>query len=163
GLSGFLSKLRNVGLGSILGGRTDALADNQVKSLLGNEVGTIASRLGLSESTTTSAIAASLPLLVNKLAPGGSAPAHLPSDVTNLVQSVGGTVTDAAGRAVGAATGAAQGAWDWLIWALPLIGIALLGVWLYRSCTMTPPSPSTTPTTHTTLSPGEVRSSLSIT
>jgi len=160
GLSGFLNKIRNAGLGSILGGRTDALSDNQVKSLFGGEVGNIASRLGLSESATTSAISAALPSLLGKLAPGGTAPAHLPSEVSNLVQSVGGTVTDVSGRAVGAAAGAAQGAWNWLVWALPLIGVALLALWLYRSCNM--PSP-TRPTTHATLSPGEVQSTLSIT
>jgi uncharacterized protein YidB (DUF937 family) len=146
GLAGFIAKLRNAGLGSILGGKSDSLAGDQVKSLFGSQLGSIAARLGLGESTVTSAIGMALPAILHKLAPGGTAPATLPADVNALIQGVGGAAYDAGRRAVGAATDATESAWGWLTKLLPLLGLVLLGLFLYRGCnleTATPMVPRT--------------------
>jgi uncharacterized protein YidB (DUF937 family) len=136
GLTGFITKLRNAGLGSILGSQSDSLLGDQVKSLFGSQLGGIASRLGLGEPAVTSAIGMALPAILHKLAPGGHAPATLPADVNALIQSAGGSAYDAGRRAVGAATDASQSAWGLLTKLLPLLGLVLLGLFLYRGCNL---------------------------
>jgi uncharacterized protein YidB (DUF937 family) len=146
GLAGFLTKIRNAGLGSILGGKSDSLVGDQVKSLFGSQLGGIASRLGLGESTVTSAIGMALPAILHKLAPGGHAPTTLPADVNAMIQSVGGAAYDTGRRAIGTATDATESAWGWLTKLLPLLGLVLLGLFLYRGCnldTATPTVPRT--------------------
>jgi uncharacterized protein YidB (DUF937 family) len=159
GLAGFIEKLRQAGLGSILGGRGEALTGDQVRGLMGGEVDRIASRLGVSESTTASAIGAALPAVVSKVAPGGSVPTTLPAEVSNLVQSVGGTATEYGSRAAGAARDTAQSAWNWLAWALPLLGLALLTLYLVQSCgttSSTNPSTGSAPTNTSAVTAPEV-------
>ena len=122
GLSGFLAKLTNSGLGNVaqswLGGGADALPVSaaQIESLMGGQTGllsTVTSKLGLGSSTATSALGFLLPMVVGKLTPGGTVPTSLSSDVMGFItggaSALTSGVTGAAGAAVGAA-GAALGA-----------------------------------------------------
>ena len=79
GLSGFLDRFQRAGLGSWvkswLGGDAKAIAPESVENVLGrNTIETMATKAGLSTSTATSAVAAMLPALIQKLAPGGTIP-----------------------------------------------------------------------------------------
>jgi uncharacterized protein YidB (DUF937 family) len=148
GLAGFLGKLKNMGLGSILGNASANLTGNQLNSLFGsNVIGDIASRLGLSQDTVTSAAGMAVPAMLTKLAPGGTAPATLPAEVTDLTRQFAlPNVGAYAGSAANAAGAAAQSAWSWLIWLLPLIALGLLALYLLRTCQMsTPTTPGTAP------------------
>jgi uncharacterized protein YidB (DUF937 family) len=130
GLGGFLSKLKNLGLGSVFGagGASTPLDGSKVESLLGDaEINNFASRLGVSKAAVVPAIGAALPALLNKLAPGGTAPATLPAEVNGLIQSAGG---------------AARTAWDWLVWLLPLVAVALIALYLLKSCNAGGPPPT---------------------
>src|SRR5262245_34401672 len=64
GRAGFIGKIRNMGLGSILGNSSATLTGGQVNSLFGNSIGSIASKIGLPESTVSSAAAMAVPTML---------------------------------------------------------------------------------------------------
>jgi uncharacterized protein YidB (DUF937 family) len=134
GLAGFLGKLKNMGLGSVLGNAGATLSGNQLSELFGGQLGAIASKLGLPESAVSSAAGMAVPAMLTKLAPGGVAPATLPAEITNLTNqfSLAG-VTGAAGAA-------AQSATNWLMWLLPILAVGVAAFFLLRSCKQTEPS-----------------------
>ncbi len=137
GLGGFLSKIKSMGLDSILGSSTAQLTGGQVNSLFGNNIGAMASKLGLGESTVNSAVAMAVPALLAKLAPNGQVPATLPSDVTDLTRQF---ALPSMGSVGTIAKDTTASAWSWLTWLLPLIGLALLGMYLLRSCQLDKPT-----------------------
>ncbi len=134
GLGGFLGKLKNMGLGSILGNAGATLSSNQLSGLFGGQLGAIASKLGIPESTVSSAAGMAVPAMLTKLAPSGVAPATLPPEVSNLANqfSLAG-VSNAAGAA-------AQSATSWLMWLLPIVAIGLIAFFALRSCKPTEPT-----------------------
>jgi OOP family OmpA-OmpF porin len=93
GLSGFLDKLKSVGLGSEIAswlGNTNPapLATQQVERALGSTVlGGIANRLGIGSSVVSSAVGYVLPKLIGALTPGGVVPATLPSEVRSFLSA----------------------------------------------------------------------------
>ena len=124
GLAGFLSRLTNLGMGSMaqswLGGGAGAQAINptQLDSLFGGNgggnggsggnggngssgglLGTVTSKLGLGGSTVTAALGYILPLVIGKLTPGGTVPASLSSDVMGFINSGKGRLAGGAAAA----------------------------------------------------------------
>jgi outer membrane protein OmpA-like peptidoglycan-associated protein/uncharacterized protein YidB (DUF937 family) len=148
GLSGFISKLTNSGLGNVaqswLGGGAGALpvSSSQIESLMGGQGGllsSITSKLGIGGSTASSALGFLLPMVIGKLTPGGTVPTSLPSDVmgfitggasaatvaaSKVVSSAGQTATGAAHAAADTAVAAGGGLMKWLPWLAA--GIAAL-------------------------------------
>jgi outer membrane protein OmpA-like peptidoglycan-associated protein/uncharacterized protein YidB (DUF937 family) len=148
GLSGFISKLTNSGLGNVaqswLGGGAGALpvSSSQIESLMGGQGGllsSITSKLGIGGSTASSALGFLLPMVIGKLTPGGTVPTSLSSDVmgfitggasaatvaaSKVVSSAGQTATGAAHAAADTAVAAGGGLMKWLPWLAA--GIAAL-------------------------------------
>ncbi|HXZ79227.1 MAG TPA: OmpA family protein [Terriglobales bacterium] len=139
GLSGFLDRFQRAGLGSWvkswLGGDAKAIAPESVENVLGrNTIETMATKAGLSTSTATSAVAAMLPALIQKLAPGGTIPTRLPSDIMSYISGPTAALASGTRQAVYAAERAAEktGISRWLWPLLALIVLALLGLWFWN-------------------------------
>ena len=124
GLSGFLAKLTSSGLGNVaqswLGGAAGALPVSaaQIESLMGGQTGLLSNitlKLGIGNSTASSALGFLLPMVIGKLTPGGTVPTSLTSEVMGF--STGGTT-------LSAATVAGGGLMKWLPWLAA--GIAAL-------------------------------------
>ena len=160
GLAGFLSRLTNLGMGSMaqswLGGGAGAQAINttQLESLFGGNgcgnggngssgglLGTVTSKLGLGGSTVTAALGYILPLVIGKLTPGGTVPASLSSDVMGFINSGKGRLAGGAAAAgsmaghvadIGVSTGkvAGGGLMKWLPW----IAAAIAALFLLNYC-----------------------------
>lgn len=125
GLSGFLDKFRNAGLGTMvqswLGDSSipQAPSNEQVQNILGERDGLldkISARTGLPLDRVTTAISALLPMLISRLTPAGTIPSVLPTEFASFAsqgQSLMGVVTGGLGAAaagIGAAAGATAGA-----------------------------------------------------
>jgi outer membrane protein OmpA-like peptidoglycan-associated protein/uncharacterized protein YidB (DUF937 family) len=157
GLSGFMSKLTNGGMGSMaqswLGGGAGAQQVNttQLESMFGGNGGLlsmITSKLGLGGSTVTAALGYILPMVIGKLTPGGTVPTSLSSEVMGFVNSgkgllSGGAAAVAGGAAamgsaaghmadVGVSTGKAAG--GGLMKWLPWIAAAIAALFLLNYC-----------------------------
>ena len=150
GLSGFMSKLTNGGMGSMaqswLGGGTGAQAINttQLESVFGGNgglLGAVTSKLGLGGSTVTAALGYILPMVIGKLTPGGTVPTSLSSDVMGFISGGKGllsggasAVGNAAGHMadVGVSTGKAAG--GGLMKWLPWIAAAIAALFLLNYC-----------------------------
>ncbi len=150
GLSGFMSKLTNGGMGSMaqswLGGGTNSQAMNttQIESLFGGNgglLGAITSKLGLGGSTVTAALGYILPLVIGKLTPGGTVPTSLSSDVMGFINNGKGLLAGGAAAAgnvagrvadVGVSTGKAAGG-GFMKW-LPWIAAAIAALFLLNYC-----------------------------
>ena len=160
GLAGFLSRLTNLGMGSMaqswLGGGAGAQAINptQLESLFGGNgggnggsggsgglLGAVSSKLGLGGSTVTAALGYILPLVIGKLTPGGTVPASLSSDVMGFMNSGKGRLAGGAAAAgsmaghvadIGVSTGkvAGGGLMKWLPW----IAAAIAALFLLNYC-----------------------------
>lgn len=150
GLSGFMSKLTNGGMGSMaqswLGGGSGAQAINttQLETLFGGGGGLlsgITSKLGLGGSTVTAALGYILPLVIGKLTPGGTVPASLSSEVMGFINNGKGLMAGGAAAAgaaasrvadVGVSTGKAAGG-GFMKW-LPWIAAAIAALFLLNYC-----------------------------
>lgn len=160
GLAGFLSRLTNLGMGSMaqswLGGGAGAQAINptQLESLFGGNgggnggsggsgglLGAVSSKLGLGGSTVTAALGYILPLVIGKLTPGGTVPASLSSDVMGFMNSGKGRLAGGAAAAgsmaghvadVGVSSGKAAG--GGLMKWLPWIAAAIAALFLLNYC-----------------------------
>ena len=160
GLPGFLSRLTNLGMGSMaqswLGGGAGAQAINptQLESLFGGNgggnggsggsgglLGAVSSKLGLGGSTVTAALGYILPLVIGKLTPGGTVPASLSSDVMGFMNSGKGRLAGGPAAAgsmaghvadIGVSTGkvAGGGLMKWLPW----IAAAIAALFLLNYC-----------------------------
>jgi outer membrane protein OmpA-like peptidoglycan-associated protein/uncharacterized protein YidB (DUF937 family) len=143
GLGGFLDRLRKGGLSDIvstwLGGSSPRpLSSNTLEAAIGRDpIDKIASKAGLSFSTASSALAFMLPNIIQRLTPGGVVPTHLSSDILSYASSATSAVA-AGTREVAYATERAvkkAGAPAWLWPLLAVLGIVLLGYWLWNSRT----------------------------
>ena len=141
GITGFLDKFKAAGLGGLaqswLGGNAapQVATGAQLEQVLGGAgglLGLVTSKLGLSGSTASSALAFVLPQLLSKLTPGGSVPTSIPSDLLGFIGNakdlLGGGAAALAGAAtaVGAGAGAtAQAAGGGIKRFLPWIALAV--------------------------------------
>jgi outer membrane protein OmpA-like peptidoglycan-associated protein/uncharacterized protein YidB (DUF937 family) len=97
GLSGFLDRFRGAGLGQIVDswlrpGESRPISAEQVETALGQgEIERIAGAANVTQSTAASAVAAFLPRLVGMLAPNGTLPTRIP---TELASWIGSTPSD---------------------------------------------------------------------
>lgn len=128
GLSGFLDKFRNAGLGSMvqswLGSSSapQAPTHEQLESVLGEGSGggllaKAASSLGLPYDKVATAVAALIPMLISRMTPGGTVPSSLPAEFSGLLQGglsrlgvgrVGAAISAAAGSVIAGASNAAS-------------------------------------------------------
>jgi len=140
GLGAFLDRFRRAGLGNIvsswLTGEAKSVSSDTVENVLGRDTITnIASKAGLSFGAAASAIAYMLPRLVQRLAPGGTIPSHLPADVMSYVTGPTAAIASGARQAAYAAEAAVERSgfrrYLWPLLALVAI-IILLGIWLAR-------------------------------
>lgn len=129
GVSGFLDMFKTAGLGNLVSswlGRTDSppLSTQQVERVLGNDISSLASKLGVGGSVASSALAYVVPKLIGLLTPGGVVPQGIPAAVSAFLsdrtapQAVAQTVVQERG-----------GPGKWIIPVL--IGLALLGILWY--------------------------------
>ena len=130
GLSGFLDKFRNAGLGSMvqswLGSSStpEVPTHEQLESVLGEGqasggglLSKLASSLGLPYGQAATAVAALIPMLVSRMTPGGTVPATLPTEFNGLLQGglsrlgvggAGAAISAAAARVLTGASSAAS-------------------------------------------------------
>lgn len=130
GLSGFLDKFRNAGLGSMvqswLGSSStpEVPTHAQLESVLGEGeaaggglLAKLASSLGLPYGQAATAVAALIPMLVSRMTPGGMVPATLPAEFSGLLQGglsrlgvggAGAAISAAAASVVSGASSAAS-------------------------------------------------------
>jgi outer membrane protein OmpA-like peptidoglycan-associated protein/uncharacterized protein YidB (DUF937 family) len=139
GLRGVLDRFKLAGLGdsvsSWLSGTPKAISAENVESALGsNTVSTIASRAGLSTATTASALAFVLPKIVQRMAPGGQIPTHLPAEFASYISGPTAAVASRAREVVYATerTGDRSGLRR-LIWPIiGLVALLFLATWLWN-------------------------------
>lgn len=132
GLAGFLEKFKTAGCGPIiqswLGGGPAAqpISNSQVENALGaGDDGLLSlatARLGLPRDNITSALGYLLPAIVGKLTPGGSIPASLPPEMTDLA-SAGQGLLSALGQADAGGKGG-LGKWPWIV----IVVVVVLGL-----------------------------------
>ena len=139
-LSELLDRFRRIGLGdtvsSWLGGGSKPISSDNIEAALGSDtINSLASRAGLTAGTASAALAFVIPKLVQRLAPGGVVPTHLPSDLSSYISGAGATVDSAAREAASYTTervgdrGLARILWP----ILGLIALLLLFGWIWRS------------------------------
>ena len=135
GLSGFIDKFKDAGLGSMvsswLGGGSGAqsITPSQVDRVLGGSgglIGALTSKLGIGAPTATSALSFLLPAVLGKLTPNGSVPTSLPSDVLGYISGTKSMLSGGAAAATGAAKTGGFNLMKWLPWVLAAIAAALL-------------------------------------
>ena len=136
GLSGFLDRLKQAGLGDVvsswLGGGSVAktISPDALQSVLGgNTIANIASKAGVPASAASSALAFMLPAFIQKLTPGGAIPSRLPSDLTSFLGSGASSVIAGAKEAVAATERSGIGRLVWPIAAAIILGILGLAIW----------------------------------
>jgi outer membrane protein OmpA-like peptidoglycan-associated protein/uncharacterized protein YidB (DUF937 family) len=141
GLSAILDRLRKSGLGEtvstwLTGGTAPPVSGSILESVFGHDpIDRIASKTGLSFSTAASALGFMLPGIVQRLTPGGVVPMKLPSDALAFASSATSTVAAGARQAAYATESAVKQshAPRWLWPVLALLGVFLLGYWLWPS------------------------------
>lgn len=142
GLAGFLDQFRRAGLGDLVTswisrGPSNPVTPSQFETALGsNVIERLASSVGISSNTASSALAFLTPKLIDMLTPDGVVPASLPGWVSTYL----GGASAAARQVVGAAQGTGGTMWRTL---LPLAALALLVFAGYRYCNRTPEQAST--------------------
>lgn len=137
GLSGLLDRFRSTGMGdtvsSWLSGGTPSASATQVEQALGRDtLSNMASKAGISMTTAASALAFMIPRIIQRFAPGGVLPTHLPSDLSSYLTGPTAAVASTARQAVYSAESAVQrGGFLQRFWPLlALLGVFLLGLWL---------------------------------
>jgi outer membrane protein OmpA-like peptidoglycan-associated protein/uncharacterized protein YidB (DUF937 family) len=139
GLSGFIDKFRSAGLGSQVAswlGRTDGmvLTASQVEAALGsNVVGSVASRLGLSDSVVGTAIGYLLPKVIGQITPGGVIPPGIPAAFSSYMQATPiQTTTRRVEQVAPRAIHVIHDAPHLGRWLIPLLaGLGILGLFWY--------------------------------
>jgi outer membrane protein OmpA-like peptidoglycan-associated protein/uncharacterized protein YidB (DUF937 family) len=136
GLGAFIDRFRKAGLGDTVSswfgrGSPYPLPAASVESAVGHDwIDKIASKSGLAYSTAASALGFLIPNLVQRLAPGGVVPSHLPSDVLAYAGSATSAVAAGARQAAYSAEGAVKRAGSSLwLWLIPLLAILLIVLW----------------------------------
>ncbi|HEY1468107.1 MAG TPA: OmpA family protein [Candidatus Acidoferrum sp.] len=141
GLGAFVDRLRKAGLGDFVSswlgsGEPRQISSTSLEAAIGRDsIDKLASKAGLSYATAASALAFMVPKLVTRLAPGGVIPTHFSSDVLAYAGSATGAVAAGTRRAAQATERAAQkaGAPAWLWPVLALLGVFLVGYWIWSS------------------------------
>ncbi|NDK38095.1 DUF937 domain-containing protein [Pseudoxanthomonas gei] len=174
GISGFLQKFRDAGLGSVasswVGGSPgdNELQPDQVHAVLGSDtISSLAGKIGVPASAISLATAGLLPRIVAALTPGGQLPDSIPSGLASLIPGAGpgagiGGAAAAVGNAsretasslgrgasvVGAAAAStsatAGGGLGFLKWLIPLAIVLALGYCMWSKRGQAPVA-STTP------------------
>jgi outer membrane protein OmpA-like peptidoglycan-associated protein/uncharacterized protein YidB (DUF937 family) len=137
GVSGFIERFKNAGLGDVLSswfsGTTRNLTTDQVESVLGSgAVNHLAAKIGVSTTTASSAIALMLPKVLQSIAPAGVVPTRLPSELMSYIS--GPTAAAAAGtrQAMYAAERAAEKTGlARYVWPLLALLTLALGLWIW--------------------------------
>ena len=139
GLGRFLDRFRNVGMGNLVsswfGGETKPIPPANVETALGKDaIGAIASKANLSFATAASAIGFMLPTLVQRLAPGGAIPSHLPPEITSYITGPTAAIASGARHAVATVEGAARRSdIRRFLWPLlAILAIVLVGTWIWN-------------------------------
>jgi outer membrane protein OmpA-like peptidoglycan-associated protein/uncharacterized protein YidB (DUF937 family) len=140
GLGGLLDRFRQAGVGgsvsSWLSGGAKAIPTENVELALGNDtIQKLANKSGLSFAAASSALALMIPMIVQRLAPGGVVPTHLPANVTSYITGPTAAMASGARQAVRATEGAVRSSViPRFIWAfLALAGLLLIGILLWNS------------------------------
>jgi len=130
GLSGFLDRFKQAGLGDVVsswlgsGSAAKTISPDALQNVLGsNTITNLASKAGVTASAASSALAFMLPTLIQKLTPGGAIPSRLPSDLSSLLSSGASSVMAGAKQAVAAT----ERSWIWRL-AWPIVAAVILGV-----------------------------------
>jgi uncharacterized protein YidB (DUF937 family) len=95
GIGGLVSKFEQAGLGNVVGswigsGQNLPISADQLQSVLGSDaVAGIAAKLGINPADTLSQLSTMLPGLVDKLTPGGIAPASGIGNMGDLTGMLG--------------------------------------------------------------------------
>lgn len=120
GFGGFLDKFRNAGLGDMVNswistGDNTPLSEDQVESALGpGTIDSIAAQSSLDRGTAVTAMAGTIPSIVDHLTPDGEVPdeSTLLSRIGGFLSNWGGTIGGAVASGVGASAAMAGGAAD---------------------------------------------------
>jgi len=141
GLDAFLEGLRKVGLGDFVltwlgSGPPRPISSPTLEIAIGRDsLDKIAMNAGLPSSTASSVLAFMLPSIVQCLTPGGVIPRELSADVLAYSSSATSVVAAGTRQAAKATEHAARRAglpaWIWPV--LALLGICLLGYWLWSA------------------------------
>jgi outer membrane protein OmpA-like peptidoglycan-associated protein/uncharacterized protein YidB (DUF937 family) len=114
GLTGFLSRFRQAGLGNLVsawvsGESAAPLTETQLESALGgNVINGLAQKAGLSSTVTSAALSFLVPKVIDKLTPNGVIPdnSSLISTIGSYLSGFGETLTGGAKNVIGSAAGA---------------------------------------------------------
>lgn len=138
GISGFIDRFRNAGLGDVVSswfsGTTRNLTNDQVESVLGSgALNNLASKAGISTTTAASAVALMLPRIMQSIAPSGVVPTRLPAELMSYISGPTAAVAAGTRQAMYAAERAAEttGLRRYLWPLLALLALILLGLWLW--------------------------------
>jgi outer membrane protein OmpA-like peptidoglycan-associated protein/uncharacterized protein YidB (DUF937 family) len=139
GLAGLLDRFRRIGLGdtvaSWVSGASRAIPVESVEKVLGTQtVQSLAQKSGLSVVATSSALAFMIPKVIQRLAPGGVTPSHLPSDVMSYVTEPASPIVSGTKQSVPStertldSNGLPRFFWPLLV----LVAILLFGIFLWN-------------------------------
>lgn len=138
GLAGFLDRFRRAGLGDTvsawLSGTAKAMPTENVERVMGTDaIQTLANKSGLSFAAASSALAFMIPRIIQRLAPGGIAPAHLPPDIMSYITGPTAAIASGARQAVQATERAVEGSrLPRFLWPLlALVALLLLGLFIW--------------------------------
>ena len=138
GLGGLLDRFRSNGMGdtvsSWLSGGAPTASATDVETALGKDtLSRMASKAGLSVSTAASALAFLIPRMIQRFAPGGVLPAHLPSDLSSYLTGPTAAMAATARQAVYSAESAVkQSSFLRRFWPLlALLAVLLIGLWVF--------------------------------
>lgn len=138
GVSAFLDRFTKAGLASSvsswLSGSTKAMIPEQVESVLGGStINNLASKAGVPAATASSVLAFMMPKLVQYLAPGGSVPSRLPTEIMSYVAGPTAAVATGARQAVSAVEGVAERSGiARILWPLLALAVVVIGIWLWN-------------------------------
>jgi outer membrane protein OmpA-like peptidoglycan-associated protein/uncharacterized protein YidB (DUF937 family) len=137
GVAGFVDKFKRAGWGDLVSswisrGANNTLTPSQLETALGEStVSRLASNVGISSSSASSALAFLVPKVIDMLTPDGVLPASIPAWAGSFLGGAGTT----ARQAVGTAGKTGGSLWRTL---LPLAALALLAFVGFRYCSQVP-------------------------
>lgn len=138
GISGFIDRFRNAGLGDVVSswfsGTTRNLTNDQVESVLGSgALNNLASKAGISTATAASAVALMLPRIMQSIAPSGVVPTRLPAELMSYISGPTAAVAAGTRQAMYAAERVAEttGIRRYLWPLLALLALIIIGLWLW--------------------------------
>ncbi len=151
GLAGFIELFKKAGLGELVSswinrGANNPITATQLESAIGGDaINRLASGIGISPGSVSSALALMVPKVIDMLTPDGVVPASLPGWISTYLGGAG----EAARQVVGATEQAAAGSSSLWRTLVPLAVLALLAFLGYRYCGKAPeeaPTAVATPT-----------------